>query len=93
MERFKPTSGLRAAAPQVMGEPPPTVEPPEPPPPIKVKQDDAFLHLIKDNQEQGRKLAQIETAHGKRPDVRKLAERIVQNSNQQLDRVKKVNDS
>lgn len=89
---FKPTSGLslRAAAPKVMGDPPPTVEPPEPPPPIEVKQDDAFLHLMDDNLKQGRKIAQIQVANGKRPEVRKLAERIVQNHNEQIERVKKT---
>jgi uncharacterized protein (DUF305 family) len=91
--KFKPTSGLIAAAPKVTGEPPPDTEAPAPPPPIQVEQDDAFLHLMDDNLKQGRKLAQIQVANGKRPNVRQLAERIVQNHNEQLDRLKRTKGS
>lgn len=79
-----------AAPPPVMGEPPPGTEAPLPPPPIPVNQDDAFMHLMLENQKQGLKLAQVQNARGQRPDVRRLAQSMISNHNAEIERLKRA---
>lgn len=80
-----------AAPPPTIGEPPPEALPEPPPPPlIPVKQDDAFLHMMIEHHKQGLKLAQIQVANGKRPEVRKLAESLIISHNAEIERLKKL---
>lgn len=97
---FEPTSGLpaslrrestAASPPPRIGVPPPGAAPEAPPPPqMPVKHDDAFLHLMIEHHKYGLKIAQAQVANGKRPEVRKLAERLIVTHNQEIDRLKKL---
>jgi uncharacterized protein (DUF305 family) len=96
---FTPTSGLapsfrspvRAASGPSIGTPPPdTLPTPEPPPTIPVDHDDAFLHMMIANHQQGLKIAQVQVAKGRRADLRHEAASLIVRHNAEIDRLKKL---